>query len=112
MTRQPMITIHLESAFAALIDDEMRAKDAERAVQNRTAWASARKPTRPDDVHVGDLVVLESAYWQRGPGRVDEVDAFGNVWAVYGRRENPHPTDSKTIRCYSPWSEVRIVAQA
>lgn len=112
MKRQPIITLHLEPALAAMIDDEMRAKDAERAVHNRTAWASGIKPACPADIRVGDLVVLDSPYWQRGPGRVDEVDANGNVWAVYGQRENPHPTDSKTIRCFSPWNEVRIVARA
>ena len=104
------VTIGVSRSFE--VDAGLRAHEAERAVRNRAAWAAARKPSGPADIRVGDLIVLEEPYWQRGPGRVDEVDALGNVWAIYGQRENPHPSDSKTIRCFCPWNEVRIVPRA
>lgn len=90
----------------------LREVEEARASRNRALLATAIVPKGPEDVRVGDLVIPMEEYWQRGPGLVDDVDAHGRVWAVFGQRENPHPTDSKTVRCFSPWNEVRVLPKS
>jgi len=99
-------------ALGIEINAGLREIEAARAARNRALLATAIAPNGPDDVRVGDLVIPLEELWQRGPGRVDEVDSLGRVWAVYGQRERPHPTDSKTVRCFSPWTEVRILPKS
>ena len=94
------------------ITDEMRQADEERSARNRRTLKAAELPWGPGDIHAGDIVVPAEEQWQRGNGVVDTVDALGRVWATYGQRENPHPTDSKTIRCCAPWMDLRIVERA
>lgn len=108
----------IEIAFATGVvshdlQEEWRASDESRAAKNRAALAAGRRPASAADVNVGDLVLpLGLEQWQRGPGLVDEVDNYGNVWAVFGQRERPHPSDDETLRCFMPWDECVVVGRA
>lgn len=84
-------------------------REQEIATANHTTLEAASIPSGPKDFAVGATVMPIDLLWMRGPGRVDAVDDNGAVWVVYGQRPNAHPSDPKTVRCFSPWHELRIL---
>jgi hypothetical protein len=87
--------------------EDMARRDGERAGRNRRAWEQGRRARSAVDVEPGDRVMPLDYHWQRGAGRVEEVER-GRVWAWFGPRENPHPSDTKNILVFMPWWEVII----